>query len=76
MPPLPDPHAIAVILLTAVTLYLFAREQIPLETTGLLVLVVLVLGFYIFRYPGIETQQFLYAFGNEALDNDLRVAGG
>lgn len=67
MPPLPDPHALAVILLTGVTLYLFAREQIPIETTGLLVLVVLVLGFFVFEYPGIETKQFLYAFGNEAL---------
>jgi len=67
LPPLPDPHALAVILLTGVTLYLFAREQIPIETTGLLVLVVLVLGFFVFEYPGIETKQFLYAFGNEAL---------
>lgn len=67
MPPLPDIHALAVILLTGVTLYLFAREQIPLETTGFLVLVTLVFGFYAFEYPGIEPRQFLLAFGNEAL---------
>jgi di/tricarboxylate transporter len=53
--------------LTGVTLFLFARERIPLETTGFLVLVTLILGFYIFRYPGVEPQQFLLAFGNEAL---------
>ena len=67
MPPLPDIHAIAVILMTGVTLYLFAREQIPLETTGFLVLIALVLGFYFFEYPGVEPQDFLLGFGNEAL---------
>lgn len=67
MPPLPDIHALAVIFLTGCTLYLFARERIPLETTGFLVLVTLVLGFYIFEYPGIEPQQFFLSFGNEAL---------
>jgi len=64
---LPEPHAIAVILLTGVTLFLFARERIPLETTSFLVLVTLVLGFFVFKYPGIEPQKFLLSFGNEAL---------
>jgi len=67
LPPLPDIHALAVILMTGVTLYLFAKEQIPLETTGFLVLVTLVVGFYIFEYPGIEPEEFLLSFGNEAL---------
>ena len=67
MPALPDAHAIAVIILTVITLYLFARERIPLETTGFLVMITLVLGFYVFRYPGIEADQFFLAFGNEAL---------
>ncbi|MEC9375229.1 MAG: SLC13 family permease [Pseudomonadota bacterium] len=67
MPALPDPHAIAVILLTVLTLYLFSRERIPMETTGFLVTIILVLGFYIFRYPGLEPQLFFQAFGNEAL---------
>jgi di/tricarboxylate transporter len=67
LPPLPDIHAIAVILMTGFTLYLFARERIPLETTGILVLVTLVVGFYIFEYPGIQAQNFFLSFGNEAL---------
>ena len=67
MPPLPDIHAIAVILMTGVTLYMFARERIPLETTGFLVLVTLVVGFYVFEYPGVEPQKFFLSFGNEAL---------
>ena len=64
---LPEPHALAVILLTGVTLFLFARERIPLETTSFLVLVTLVVGFYVFSYPGIEPQKFFLSFGNEAL---------
>jgi di/tricarboxylate transporter len=67
LPPLPDIHALAVILLTGFTLFMFARERIPLETTGILVLVSLVVGFYFFKYPGVEPQQFFLAFGNEAL---------
>ncbi len=67
MPALPDTHAIAVIVLTGFTLYMFARERIPLETTGFLVMITLVVGFYVFKYPGIEPQQFFLAFGNEAL---------
>ncbi len=67
MPPLPDIHAIVVILLTGFTLYMFARERIPLETTGILVLVVLVVGFFVFEYPGIDPAMFFLAFGNEAL---------
>lgn len=67
MPPFPEPHALAVILLTGITLFLFARERIPLETTSFLVLVSLVVGFYIFSYPGIEPQKFFLSFGNEAL---------
>ena len=67
MPPPPDIHAIAVILLTGFTLYMFARERVPLETTGIIVLVALVVGFYLFEYPGIQPQQFFLSFGNEAL---------
>lgn len=64
---IPEPHAVAVILLTGFTLYMFARERIPLETTGILVLVALVVGFYLWEYPGIKPQSFFLAFGNEAL---------
>lgn len=67
MPPWPEPHALAVILLTGVTLFLFARERIPLETTSFLVLVTLVLGFYVFEYPGVEPTKFFVSFGHEAL---------
>ncbi len=67
MPNLPDTHAIIVILLTGVTLYLFTRDRIPLETTGLVVILLLVLLFYLFPYKNIRPADFFANFGNEAL---------
>ncbi|MDX1431438.1 MAG: SLC13 family permease, partial [Gammaproteobacteria bacterium] len=64
-------HAAAVLVLTAVALVLFTRERIPLESSSLLVLVVLCAGFEIFpyRHDGEEFQavDFFYGFGHEAL---------
>ena len=42
---MPDPHAIAVLALTFVALILFTREKILLQTSALIVLCLLVLGF-------------------------------
>lgn len=71
LPPLPDPHAIAVLLLIVVSLILFTRDYIPLETSSLLILVTLVVGFQVFPYTrnGITLQpgDFFTGFGNEAL---------
>jgi hypothetical protein len=43
-------HGAAVLLLTAVALYLFSRERLPIETSSLLILGLLAIGFSIF--PG------------------------
>jgi len=72
MPPLPDPHAIAVLILVAVALVLFTRENIPLETSSLAVLALLVAGFEIFPYSDakgthLEALDFFSGFGHEAL---------
>ncbi|AKH21547.1 SLC13 family permease [Sedimenticola thiotaurini] len=71
LPPPPDPHAIAVLLLIVVALYLFTRDKIPLETSSLLILISLVVGFETFPYSrdGITLQpgDFFSGFGNEAL---------
>ncbi len=72
MPPLPDPHAIAVLILVAVALVLFTRENIPLETSSLAVLALLVAGFEIFPYTDakgthLEALDFFSGFGHEAL---------
>lgn len=71
LPALPDPHAIAVLLLIVVALFLFTRDHIPLETSSLLILVTLVVGFELFPYSreGVTLQpgDFFTGFGNEAL---------
>jgi di/tricarboxylate transporter len=71
MPPLPDQHALAVLALTAIALFLFTRERIPLETSSLVVLVLLTIGFEWFPYQGetgpLHTVDFFSGFGHEAL---------
>ncbi|MDJ0927214.1 MAG: SLC13 family permease [Gammaproteobacteria bacterium] len=67
MPSFPDIHALIVIALTGVTLYLFTRERVPLETTGLAVMLLLILLFYFFPYKNIRPADFFVNFGNEAL---------
>ncbi|MEZ5540559.1 MAG: SLC13 family permease [Pseudomonadota bacterium] len=71
MPPLPAPHALAVLLLTALALFLFTRDRIPLETSSLAVLVLLTVGFEWFPYRDaqgtLHTVEFFSGFGHEAL---------
>ncbi|MEM9533604.1 MAG: SLC13 family permease [Pseudomonadota bacterium] len=68
---LPDAHALAVLGLTGLALILFTREQIPLETTSLFVLVALAIGFRVFPYESLEgpleVTDFFYGFGHKAL---------
>jgi len=72
---LPDVHGIAVLVLVVVALALFTRESIPLETSSLAVLVLLVAGFELFPYSVIDTvykkplhaTDFFLGFGHEAL---------
>lgn len=76
LPPLPDPHALGVLLLVVVALALFTRERIPLETSSLAVLVLLILGFEAFPYhvqdgaqdgAKLHAVDFFAGFGHEAL---------
>jgi di/tricarboxylate transporter len=67
LPALPSLHALAVIVLIGLALYMFSKDHWPLQTTGFGVLLVLALGFYVFPYPGIRTADFFANFGNEAL---------
>jgi di/tricarboxylate transporter len=66
-----DAHGFAVLLLTAVALFLFTRDRIPLETSSLAVLIALVAGFQLFPYErgdiSIRAVDFFAGFGNEAL---------
>lgn len=67
----PTPHALAVLLLTFIALILFSRKEIPLETSALIVLIVLVSGFHFFPYEDAAGRfnplQFFEGFANQAL---------
>lgn len=67
----PDAHGIAVLLLVVVALALFTRDSIPLETSSLAVLVLLVAGFELFPYvsgeKSVHAIDFFLGFGHEAL---------
>lgn len=69
--PTPDPHAIAVMALTIVGLYLFSRESIAIQTSSLLIVALLAIGFSVFPYDAegaaFEPIRFFSGFGNEAL---------
>ncbi len=63
----PNGHAVAVMVLTVVALYLFTRDRLPLEITSLGLLAVLTVGFSLFPYPGLDPVDLFFGFGHEAL---------
>ena len=67
----PDAHGIAVVVLIVFALILFTRDRLPLESSSLVVIIVLVVGFHLFPYEvdgvAVDPAQFLLGFGNEAL---------
>jgi di/tricarboxylate transporter len=70
-PGLPNPHALATLLMTVIALGLFTREKIPLETSSLVVLSSLTVAFELFpfRVDGrtLHAVEFFHGFGHEAL---------
>jgi di/tricarboxylate transporter len=63
----PNGHAIAVMLLTVLALYLFTRDRIPLEVSSVGLLAILTVGFSLFPYPDLEPTDFFLGLGHEAL---------
>ncbi|MFO7593669.1 MAG: SLC13 family permease [Pseudomonadota bacterium] len=68
----PDVHGLAVMALVVVALVLFTRDRLPLETSSLVVLAVLVVGFELFPYrvegeEALHATDFFLGFGHEAL---------
>jgi di/tricarboxylate transporter len=63
----PDTHAIAMMALTVLALYLFTRDKIPLELSSLSLIGVLATGFALFPYAGVQPVDFFAGFGHEAL---------
>ncbi|MEX2365413.1 MAG: SLC13 family permease, partial [Pseudohongiellaceae bacterium] len=66
-----NPHALAVLFLTVLALFLFTRNKLPLETSSLFILVALTVGFEVFPFQRegrtVESLDFYYGFGHEAL---------
>ena len=68
---LPNSHALGVMIVIIGALVLFTRESIPLQTTSLLVIVVLTVGFTLFPYSAngvtLAPSDFFLGFGHKAL---------
>jgi len=67
-----DAHGVAVLALTIIALFLFTRDRIPLESSSLAILIILVAGFEVFPYVRdgevvLKPMDFFAGFGNEAL---------
>ncbi len=65
-------HGVAVLVLTVIALFLFTRDRIPLESSSLAILILLVAGFTLFPYEKngetiLSAIDFFAGFGNEAL---------
>jgi di/tricarboxylate transporter len=68
----PNSHALAVMILIIVALILFSRDNIPLETTSFIVLVLLAVGFTVFPFirengDPLYPSDFFLGFGHKAL---------
>ncbi len=71
LPAAPDAHAIGAMLLTLSALYLFSRQWLSLESSGLATITALIVGFELFPYSSskgpLGANDFLAGFGNPAL---------
>lgn len=70
-PDLPNVHALAVMVTTLLALFLFTREKIPIESSSLLILILLTVGFKLFPFSAngevLNAVDFFRGFGHEAL---------
>ena len=67
-----DAHGVAVLVLTIVALFLFTRDRLPLESSSLAILIILVAGFELFPYERdgevvLRSIDFFAGFGSDAL---------
>lgn len=71
IPELPNNHTLAVLLITVLALYLFRREDTPLETSSLAVIAILSVMFAVFPFYSdgkhFEPSSLFFGFGHEAL---------
>jgi hypothetical protein len=50
VPGFPGFHTLVVLLVTVLALYAFTRDKWPLEATGLVIVVVMIISFKLFQY--------------------------
>ncbi len=85
-PEIPNNHALAALILTMIALFLFRREDIRLESSCLIVLIIVTVIFELFPYHQVggendgkrlEAVHLFYGFGHEALISvcALMIAG-
>ena len=67
LPALPNVHALVMMGLTVVALYLFTRERWPLELTSLGLLALIAVGFSLFPLQDFDPLQLFAGFAHEAL---------
>jgi len=67
LPPLPDPHALMMLALTAGALVLFSIERLQLAVTSLSLLTIIALTFALFPYSDVDPMMFFRGFAHEAL---------
>jgi di/tricarboxylate transporter len=71
VPPIPDFHTLFVLLVTIFALYLFTRDRLPLEASGLAILTLLVVVFELIPYGPVgdelSSERLLSGFSNQAL---------
>ena len=67
LPPLPDPHALMMLALTAGALVIFSIERLQLAVTSLSLLTIIALTFALFPYPDVDPMMFFRGFAHEAL---------
>lgn len=71
IPDIPNYHALAMLIMTVIALYLFRRDDIPLETSSLAVIAIMALGFALFPFHNgnqhFEPGSLFSGFGHEAL---------
>jgi len=70
-PHVPNMHALAVMAVIVLALILFTREKIPIESSSLMILVSLTVGFELFPFNSegdvLHAEDFFRGFGHEAL---------
>ena len=72
LPTVPNPHAMAVLVLAIFAMLLFTRKNLPLETASFIILISLAVGFELFPFQVdgefLQPDFFFHGFGHRRYD--------